>query len=673
MRYKRFFTYAFIILAYCQPTLFAQQSDKNGGWGGVADIFDFPVGANALALGGAYVALAEDPFALYWNPAALDRIQQMSLGVYYTNLPAGTQYNYLAFAYPTLSFGTLSAGILRLATGDIEIRDADTPALLGTVNYGRTLFLFGYGATPLEWLSFGTTLKIEDVDFPNYAEATGRVGTISESSFGADLGLLIRPPFSYSFLENVTFGFDVQNLLQRSLKAVEMRERTPRNYKLGLAKELCFGENRSHVKLAIELDKKEVEINGRAMPAQFHFGAEYDYRHNAMIRFGFERRQEPDGQFAFMPAYGAGVKVSGFQLDYSFWSWDAVINETSHRISMIFNIGKTKEQKLAELNARELVRMREEMRNQERIQRANIISSGVANARMLYQRGDYERAFVAVNRVLTLDQSGQDADLAEARMLNDRINTAIEEKRKKAEEEALQKSAEEQQRRRQQQLIEDHYNKALAYYQSEDYIGAIDECTSALEIDPNRDDVVDLKNKAERDLKQRIFDLNDEASRLTRQNRLLEAISKLNQALQYARNYDPVVTSSIEGRRRQLESRLNYEGLVRRAVEYEQEKDWAMATKTYEEALKYAPDNKALRESYEAANARANARKEVMTEQVKALYTQGLQAFYRKEYDKAIEFYEQARVLQPHNETLLKAIDLARERKQEEAAAQRQQ
>ena len=339
---------------------------------------------------------------------------------------------------------------------------------------------------------------------------------------------------------------------------------------------------------------------------------------------------------------------------------------------MIFNIGKTKEQKLAELNARELVRIREELRNQERIQRANVISSGVANARMLYQRGDYERAFVSVNRVLTLDQTGRDADLAEARMLNDNINTAIAEKRKKSEEEALQKSVEEQQRRRQQQLIEDHYNKALAYYQSEDYIGAIGECASALQIDPNRDDVVDLRNKAERDLKQKIFDFNDEASRLTRQNRLLEAISKLNQALQLARNYDPVVSSSIEGRRRQLESRLNYEGLVRRAVEYEQEKDWQMAAKTYEEALRYAPDNNALRQSYEEANARANARKEVMTEQVKALYTQGLQALVRKEYDKAIEFYEQARRLQPNNETLLKAIDSAREQKREDTTAQGQ-
>ena len=53
-----------------------QQSEAKGEWGGLTDILDFPVGARAMAMGGAYVTVADDPFALYWNPAGLEKIPQ---------------------------------------------------------------------------------------------------------------------------------------------------------------------------------------------------------------------------------------------------------------------------------------------------------------------------------------------------------------------------------------------------------------------------------------------------------------------------------------------------------------------------------------------------------------------------------------------------------------------
>ena len=122
-------------------TVYSQTNGSSDGWGGVADVFDLPVGAKAMAMGGAFVSLADDPFALYWNPAALENVQQQSFSFYHTNLLGDTQYDYLAYAHPTLSFGTFSSGILRLSTGDIPIRDED-PTYLGSLSYGRTLFPF---------------------------------------------------------------------------------------------------------------------------------------------------------------------------------------------------------------------------------------------------------------------------------------------------------------------------------------------------------------------------------------------------------------------------------------------------------------------------------------------------------------------------------------------------
>ena len=667
---KKFLTYISIALLVSMPC-FSQQSDANGGWGGVADIFDFPVGANAMAMGGAYVSIADDPFALYWNPAAMENIQQMSLGLYYTNLPAGTQYNYIAYTYPTIRLGTFGAGILRLSTGDIGIRPyEDSPVLSGTTSYGRTLFLFGYSITFMDWISAGTTLKFERVDLPNFGS------NISESAFGADLGVLIKPPWDIPWLENVAVGFNIQNILQRSIKAIEVRDPTPRNFRFGIAKTHWFGESGNHVKAAIEIDKNFYSVqpdsinnfNSERMPAQYHFGVEYGYRSYGMLRAGFERKQNGGGEYSFKPTFGLGGKFSGIQLDYSYWSWDAAIDETSHRISVVFNIGKTREQKLAELNERELDRFREELQNQQKLERASAISTGLSSARSLFRQGDLDRANVAIYRVLVLDPAGADPDFAEVRLLAERINAAIEERRKQYEQDALQKSVEEQERKRLLQEIETAYNRALAYYQSEDYKQAMAECDHALEINPNRADIKDLREKAENDLKRKIFNLSEDAKRFTAQNRIMEAITKWNQALQLAQNYNPLVESHIQGELQRLESRLNYEDLQRRAIEYEEQKDWEKAAQTYKEALKYAPGNSALKKRYDEANARANAVTQKMTPEVDELYKKALQALYKKEIDQAIEYYQQALKIQPYNKTLLNALDVARQQKAQNAS-----
>jgi hypothetical protein len=158
----------------------------------------------------------------------------MSLGLYYTNLPAGTQYNYFAFSYPTLYFGTFSFGILRIATGGIDIYGAQVPIKISTADYGRTLFLLGYGIRVIPWLSVGTALKVERVVFPGYPnELSGNYGSISESAFGADLGLLFIPGSDVPLLRDIQIGLNVQNIIQRSLRAVDQRELTPINMRLG--------------------------------------------------------------------------------------------------------------------------------------------------------------------------------------------------------------------------------------------------------------------------------------------------------------------------------------------------------------------------------------------------------------------------------------------------------
>ena len=176
------------------------------------------------------------------NPAALDQIPQMGLGFYYSNLPAGTQYNYFSYAYPTLTMGTMSVGILRLSTGDITVRDDDATKL-GSTNYSRTLFLFGYGYQMLDWMSLGATFKLERVDLPGYADNSLNVSNITESGFGTDVGILLSP-FNSGVLGNVKIGLNIQNFIQRSIRAIEDRETTHEKLQIWIVKNCCYEQSK---------------------------------------------------------------------------------------------------------------------------------------------------------------------------------------------------------------------------------------------------------------------------------------------------------------------------------------------------------------------------------------------------------------------------------------------
>lgn len=632
---------------------FSQSSSSWDQSGGVNDIFDYPVGANAMAMGGAYVSVANDPFALYWNPAALEKVPQLGLGLYFSTLPAGSQYNYLAYVHPTLFSGTFAAGILRLSTGEIESYDLD-PQLLGTTNYSRTLFMFGYGLKPVEWASFGTTFKLERVALPNYPNvASGQVSSLSESAYGADIGFLFSPRIPFRYMDDVSIGLCIQNMIKRSIRAVETRDTTPRNVRLGLSKQIYFGEQSNNVTVSFEVDANERKQE------TFHLGLEYTFQQNAMLRLGYYEGQ---------PTFGAGAKIAGVQLDYSYWNnWDDLL-DSSHRISVVFSVGKDREQKLAEYRERELRRIEEEVMHQRQLDRNEAILGGLSKAKMYFANADYVHASVAINKALVYDDTGNDPELAEARMLAEQINKAVDDQRRREEADALKRSEEEARLKRRQQMVNEHYQKALAAFESEDFPNAINECDRGLEVDPNSDLIKDLRNKAETDLKLKLDKLMQTAYRLSQEGRIVEAIGNYSRARQLATGnsqYETYIGSQLS----QLESRLNFEELYRRALNYERNLNWSAAAELYKDAMRLQPNNQALKRKYDDANVRANAKEMTMPDNVKELYADGLKAYRLGRYDDAVRYFEEARKLQPLNKTILRALDTANEQKQRLSAA----
>ncbi|MDZ7413622.1 MAG: UPF0164 family protein, partial [candidate division KSB1 bacterium] len=104
-------------LAYAQ---FVENVSKVGTTS--ACFLEIEVGARALAMGGAFVATANDASALYWNAAGLARLSRSELHLGHTQWLADMRYDFAGIALPLGSFGTLGASLCALGMDEMEVR-----------------------------------------------------------------------------------------------------------------------------------------------------------------------------------------------------------------------------------------------------------------------------------------------------------------------------------------------------------------------------------------------------------------------------------------------------------------------------------------------------------------------------------------------------------------------
>jgi len=78
------------------------------------------VGARATALGESFVAVANDPSAIYWNPAGLASLQRQEVALSHVDWPADIQYEHITYVLPVRRLGGSLAFQFGLLTTEIE-------------------------------------------------------------------------------------------------------------------------------------------------------------------------------------------------------------------------------------------------------------------------------------------------------------------------------------------------------------------------------------------------------------------------------------------------------------------------------------------------------------------------------------------------------------------------
>jgi hypothetical protein len=305
------------------------------------------VGGRPLGMGSAFVALANDVSAGYWNPAGLSQLNFPQFMLMHDERFAGlVNYNYGAVAIPYKSDMTLGLSVIRLGVDGIpDTRNAlidlngnlnlDDNELLDyskitEFNYADWAFLFSFAKRYSDKFSYGANLKIIKRDIAEY----GAWG------IGFDIGAI------YSPVENLFLGANFQDI---TTTIVTWNNGTTQlispTLKIGAAYQLkIFKGTLTPVfdsDIRFENRKFASMLNLGPISFDFHSGLEYTYDNLISVRLGYNDVK----QFTF----GAGIILPKLNIDYSFVKFDrqGELGNT-HRISLMLTLQETKYQRTSE-------------------------------------------------------------------------------------------------------------------------------------------------------------------------------------------------------------------------------------------------------------------------------------------------------------------------------------
>lgn len=274
---------------------------------GRADFVDPQIGARALSMGGAFVAVQGDPASLFWNPAAIlapKRFQISGMRSLVYDAVEGLSQDYLGATYQIRPGMAVGAGWWRTGLEDLYHEDLLTAALAweawpGRVAIGGSVLFYGMAAP-----------GYEELNDPAYE------GAQWETSFS--LGATAR------LVKNLDAGVSLENLVQPEIRLLST---TGDATKIG-------GRRRFGVSYLLqEIVRLSGEVRHHDVPAYVdaswtaHVGAESWFNQVVAIRAGID-----DGDLTA----GAGLQVKSVRTDVGLVSNERLGNTYRATITLGF-------------------------------------------------------------------------------------------------------------------------------------------------------------------------------------------------------------------------------------------------------------------------------------------------------------------------------------------------
>lgn len=246
-------------------------------------------GAKQISLSNSDVALSNDVFSIFNNPAGLAQMNWREVGVYYSPAPFGLSElanGFVAYHEPT-SIGSFAIGGMSY----------------GFDFYHESKFSLGYSYNYLNKFFAGVTINYQTVSIQNYG---------NDGALFFNIGGL-------AYVSNVfRLGFSIQNINRASFGDDD--DQIPMIFNTGLSYDVA---DELTLNFAVEKDIK--------YKASFQFGINYDIIEYLSLRTGFSN--EPSKYSA-----GIGINYSMFSLDYAMYTHNDL--GLTHQAGIIISFGR---------------------------------------------------------------------------------------------------------------------------------------------------------------------------------------------------------------------------------------------------------------------------------------------------------------------------------------------
>lgn len=310
------------------------------------DFLTVGVGARALALGEAYVGIADDATAIYWNPAGLGQIDRVGIALMHAIRPSGLgSYNYAAIVNHTHPMFAVGAGWYRFSVDEIPIYpeldpNIDLTARKHNPKYRPTFepesllsdnenayyisAAIKYIMRQGWWDKMGTMGEPPELMFGmNLKRISHSLLDKSADGLGFDLGLLIKVTDTEAItsidIGEISAGFTIQDLSGTTIKwntESDREELIPTNVRYSVAYSKKIDKIRGKILVAYQYNTRYKEND---------LGLEYSFDDLLFLRMGSR-----SGDFTV----GSGISIGQFNVDYAFINHGLC---NTHRISLLMS------------------------------------------------------------------------------------------------------------------------------------------------------------------------------------------------------------------------------------------------------------------------------------------------------------------------------------------------
>jgi opacity protein-like surface antigen len=299
-----------------------------------AGFLSINVGAQAVSMGGAYVAVAEDATAMYWNPSGITSIEKFTAMFHHTRWIADVSLNYMGVVTPPLKgIGSFGVNITALTMDDMERTTVSDPE--GTGEYfsaGSYAIGLCYARNLSDRFSIGFNVKYLNETIYN-CSASGvafDVGTLFTTQFNElKIGMSISNYGTKMRMKgkDLLTQVDIDPLTAGNNENINANLQTdgfdlPLLFRVGISMDVLKGIGNSNLILAADALHPNNDLES------VNIGAEYILNGMYFIRGGYNSLFAKDSEMGLTLGVGLRYNLSNIDLllDYAYQDFGILNN-----------------------------------------------------------------------------------------------------------------------------------------------------------------------------------------------------------------------------------------------------------------------------------------------------------------------------------------------------------